>query len=519
MIAPAKHRRQKRTDEELVDLAGLGISPEEAEEDMRLADMPEEDFKAMVQNGKTPEVNQDSLPVPVRIDCIRPAPENDQVYRPVDPNDPDILALAESIREFGVKVPLVVTYDGYLLSGHRRWVASRLAGLKTVPCCFDPIYRLTDGDGPVNPEFLRLLTEYNRHREKSLDEKLREQVITADPHESYESLLEYRRESARIDVATMVIPEAKRRKRISPAKAPFLAAIQKVIAELQPYWPLSDRRIFYALFNDPPLIHASKPKSRFRNHKTCYNALTELLTRARLTGEIPFDVIADETRTVETWIVHRSVGDFLRGEIGRLFKGYWRDLMASQPLHIEIIGEKNTLAGTLRPVASEYCIPLTLGRGFCSLPPREKLARRFAQSGKEKLLLLVASDFDPEGEVIATSFARSMRDDFGIASIEAIKVALTAEQVAMMDLPPGGQIKGGKNAPGFKAKYGDTVYELESLPPDTLQRILRQTIDSVIDIDLFNQELAQEQEDAAKLENVRRRVQLALAGLDLESEL
>ena len=117
-------------------------------------------------------------------------------------------------------------------------------------------------------------------------------------------------------------------------------------------------------------------------------------------------MIADETRPVETWLVHRCAGDFMRAELGRMFKGYWRDLMASQPLHIEIIGEKNTLGGTIRPVASEYCIPLTLGRGFCSLPPRYDLAKRFKNSGKEKLLLLIVSDFDPEGEVIATSFGR-----------------------------------------------------------------------------------------------------------------
>ncbi len=326
--------------------------------------------------NKSMKVRQDLLSRRVPIGNILPAPENDEVYRPVNADDPDIQALGDSIRKYGVKVPLVLTQDDYLLSGHRRLAASRLAGLRVVPCLTEPICRLSDA-GTVNPDFMSLLAEYNRQREKSLDEKLREEVIAADPHEAYQSLLDYRSESARIDVATMEIPEAKRRKRISNAKAPFLAAIRKVIDDFHDYWPLSDRRIHYALLNDPPLIHASKPKSRYRNDRKSYNALTELLTRARIAGEIPFHVIADETRPVETWLVHRCAGDFMRAELGRMFKGYWRDLMASQPLHIEIIGEKNTLGGTIRPVASEYCIPLTLGRGFCSLPPRYDLAKRF----------------------------------------------------------------------------------------------------------------------------------------------
>jgi hypothetical protein len=50
------------------------------------------------------------------------------------------------------------------------------------------------------------------------------------------------------------------------------------------------------------------------------------------------------------------------------------------------------------------------------------------RSGKDKLLLLVVSDFDPEGDDIPESFAKLMRDDFGIDNVEAIKVALTYQQ-------------------------------------------------------------------------------------------
>ena len=58
-----------------------------------------------------------------------------------------------------------------------------------------------------------------------------------------------------------------------------------------------------------------------------------------------------------------------------------------------------------------------------------------------------------------------MRDDFGISNVQAIKVALTADQVATMELPPGGKIKGSKNAPAFKAKHGDTVYDWRPCRP------------------------------------------------------
>ena len=66
----------------------------------------------------------------IDINAIFPSPENDKLYKPVDPDDPGIRELAKSIREHGIKEPLIVTKDGYIISGHRRFAAARLAGLE-----------------------------------------------------------------------------------------------------------------------------------------------------------------------------------------------------------------------------------------------------------------------------------------------------------------------------------------------------------------------------------------------------
>ena len=240
----------------------------------------------------------------------------------------------------------------------------------------------------------------------------------------------------------------------------------------------------------------------------------ELLTRARLAGEIPMNCIDDATRPVLVWHVHRCAQDFIRQELNGFLKGFWRDLMQSQPNHIEIVAEKNTVAPILRTVAERYCIPLTSGRGYCSLPPRHAMAERFRESGKEKLVLLLVTDFDPDGEQIAESFASSMQRDFGIANIDAVKVALTWDQVNTLTLPPAMKAKKTSvNYAKFSAKYGDGVYELEAVPPAKLQEILTDAIDGVLDVDLFNDEIDAERSDAEFLENTRRRTNVALAGV------
>ncbi len=445
------------------------------------------------------------------LDAIRPSPENDLLYRPVDPEDPELIALAASIARFGVKEPLVVTCDGWIVSGHRRYAVAALAGLKYVPCRIEPLRRSDDLD-----QFVRLLREYNRQRTKSLDEQLCEEVISFDPQAAHQALREHRRrksDKSGFSALTKVqMSGTRRRKGISRAKEPMLAVVQRILAERAEFWPLSDRSVHYALLNDPPLRHDAKYGSAYANDRASYQDLADLLTRARLAGQSPWEAIADETRPVLTWQADANVGVFLRRELDGLFQGYWRDYQRSQANHIEIVAEKLTVRGIVEPVAQEYCVPLTIGRGYCSIGPRRDLAERYRRSGREKLIVLLLSDFDPDGENIAASFARSLRDDFGIDQVTAVKVALTADQVRALGLPPQMKAKSGASTYAkVTAEHGEDVFELEALPPAELQQLLREALDAVIDHEAFQAEIEAERSEAAFLAGMRQRVQRALA--------
>jgi hypothetical protein len=443
------------------------------------------------------------------LSTILPSPENDQLYRPVDPDDPEIRALADSIRKHGLREPLVISLDGYVISGHRRRVACRLAGLSSVDVRVELVRRTDDITA-----FVVLLREYNRQRDKSLDEKIREEIVTASPHEAYASLVAHRRRKAAVTLDTIEMRTARGRAEITKAKRPLLEAIRRVLVDQREFLPLSDRRIHYALLNDPPLRHASKPGSGYANDLQSYKSLTDLLTRARVAGLLPMDAIADDTRPQTMWDVHGDPRSFVRRELDELLKGYSRDLLRSQPNHIEIVVEKNTVEPIVRPVAMEYCIPIVSGRGFCSLPPRAAMAERFERGGKSRLVILFVTDFDPDGEEIAHSFARSMRDDFGIQNITPVKVALTHEQVKAFSLQPNMQAKEGSSRyERFVERYGPDVYELEAIPPAALQKVVREAVDDVLDVELFNAEIDAEKLDAAFLAEMRQRVHVAMRGI------
>ncbi len=304
----------------------------------------------------------------------------------------------------------------------------------------------------------------------------------------------------------------------SNAKQPFLEAILRVLEDQRKYWPLSDRQIHYRLLGEnAPLTHASKPNSRYVNDKASYRALTDLLTRGRIAGLIPWNAIEDSTRPTDLHRAFSSPAEFFRQEVKSFLTGYWRDLLQSQPHHIDIVAEKLTVRTILEGVAREHTMPLTISRGMSSLPPKKAIHSRYRRSGKDKLILLVVSDLDPAGDAIAEDLVKSFRRDFGIYKIEAYKVALTIEQVEEFDLTPSMDAKDTSPTYNtFVARYGiRDAYELEAMEPADLAAVLESAIEDVLDIDLFNEELTAEETDSTQIIAVRRQVETFLKSLNI----
>lgn len=440
---------------------------------------------------------------------IQVARENDLLYESFGIANADDAALVRSINEDGIREPLTVSKDGVLLSGHRRFAAAKYLGLETVPVRFTE----TVFEKLSKAERLDVLRLFNQQRDKTPGEKIREQLLQIDPKEAHAKLFRQRITQRYGSIETNVdIGVVKKRARITTIQ--FLEAAQKVIQENEEYWPLTVRRVHYLLLNNPPLRHDKKPDSRYQNDKNSYQSLANLLIRARLAGLVPMESIEDSTRPIQLGGGFPSPEAFIKQESENFLLGYSRNLMQGQPYHVEIMLEKNALRSIIEKVARDYCIPVTTGRGFSSLSPRYDLYRRFRQSGKTRLILLMLTDFDPDGEEICSSFARSLRDDFGLRDVNPIKVALTAEDVETYDLPSDMDAKpSSPNYAKFVAKYGYKAVELDAAPVDLLQAKLRESIESVIDLAAFNAQIELEIQDAGIVEAHRRVVFEAIGGI------
>jgi len=433
---------------------------------------------------------------------IKTAAENDLIYDKFGTNNEDDYALMCSIKEHGIKEPLILTSDNYVVSGHRRLAAAKRLGLAEVP-----IRRIPEHfESMEYKERVALLRLHNFQRSKSPGERIREAMLDINPSHAHIDLIKRRiKNRSRSDPSCVAVSLGKVKKRAKITTVQFLSKVKQIIEDNKLYWPLTDRRVHYLLLNDPPLKHDKKPSSKYANDKKSYKSLTHLLIRARLTGEVSMSAIEDSTRPIQLAGGFHSLEQFVGQEVENFLNGYSRELTIGQPDHIEIMLEKNALRSVVESVASEYCVPVTTGRGFSSLSPRYDLQQRFLKSGKSRLVLLMLTDFDPDGEVIASSFARSLRDDLGLKNIVAVKVALNPEDVIEYNLPSDMDAKpSSPNYESFVKRHGTKAVELDAIPVQLLQEKLRDAIEKYLDMDEFNAQMQLEKKDALEIAAYRK---------------
>jgi len=313
----------------------------------------------------------------VSVDDIHPSPENIKLYGEIDTADPDYWKLCESVSLRGIIQALILTIDFFLVSGHRRLSAALRAGLKAVPC---KVLNVRWSDLTVD-ERLQLLREHNRYRHKSVQQQIREEILDADPAEAAANLRRQRDRSIfqpeRNGIEQLHIEGTKRRSEIGPQKAEHVAQIKRVVFEdRRQYWPLSVHGIHYPLLNQQ-FFRNSKQRIAYANDSASYKATSDLCTRLRLIGEIPWEAIDDGTRPLKEFRAFRDARAYVRQEMGQLFTGYWRDLLQSQPNHIEVLCEKNTIYHMVCKVTEKYQVPTSSARGFCSIDPWHDLCVRY----------------------------------------------------------------------------------------------------------------------------------------------
>ncbi len=442
----------------------------------------------------------------VAIDKIKPSPENEDIYGEIIEDAP-MEALIASIKRRGLAEPILVTNDGYILSGHRRHFACKCLGKRTVPVRVQKdIKRLG------NKHYHRELIEYNPQRVKGAPSLLKEALMLTKgvKFNTRAWIEEQRAATMKVDADFMEVTGAKDVKPISQRRFPFLQAVQAVIQGLEDFWPLSIRQIHYNLLNNPPFKQVPKRSKfdiehyRYANDKASYDRLVSLLTSARYNGQVSMACIDDPTRPQVTYGGWESMAEYVQYEVNKFLTQFHRDRQFGQPRHIEVFGEKSTLYQMLRQATQEYYVPFSIGRGFCSIPVWRDMAERFFDSGKERMTLIIVSDYDPEGLALADDAIRSL-ETWNIP-LDGHRVGVTREQIEDFGLAGDFNAvkESSKHRDNFIAKTGgEETWEVEALPPEYIVEQVKAAIEASMDMKTFGKVCEEEEKGAEDLKDIR----------------
>lgn len=224
-----------------------------------------------------------------------------------------------------------------------------------------------------------------------------------------------------------------------------------------------------------------------------YKNLSKLMSDARLAGLIDWAAIEDRIR------VPRIPGEFenLDDLVEVALRSYRLPRWRSQDNYVELWVEKDALAGVLAPIGREYHVTVMVNRGYSSQSAMYESAQRFLARPDKACYLLYLGDHDPSGEDMVHDVQNRM-EVFG-AEVEVEKVALTMRQVEEYQPPPNPAKLSDPRAGSYVARHGESSWEVDALPPDVLQQMIRARLDGLRDSTAWNKVLRQEKSDMARL--------------------
>jgi hypothetical protein len=229
------------------------------------------------------------------------------------------------------------------------------------------------------------------------------------------------------------------------------------------------------------------------NQERAYKNLGKLVSDGRLAGLIDWASIEDRVRVPDIPAEFENLKDLVEAAIMSYRLPRWK----GQDAYVELWVEKDALSGVLVPLASEFHVTLMVNRGYSSQSAMYDAARRFGRHRSRNRVLLYLGDHDPSGE----DMVRDIGDRLTMlcSPVNVYKVALTFDQVSEYQPPPNPTKLTDSRAAGYIAKYGDECWEVDALPPDVLQELIRDAVSEHLDRDLMDEVVAREDSDKERL--------------------
>jgi hypothetical protein len=262
----------------------------------------------------------------------------------------------------------------------------------------------------------------------------------------------------------------------------LLGQVHEVLRQYQANLPVTNRQVFYRLV----------AAYGFDKSEAAYERLSNLLNRARRSGEVPWSAIRDDGFHRGGHTGWASLGEFAE-TVQAWVDGYRVDRQAGQTRRVAVWCEAGGMVPQLERVAGEYSVPVFSSGGFDSVTAKHDKAEQFAAMGS--VLVLHLGDHDPSGVHVFGSLDEDVRafcHELG-GRVEFRRLAVLPEHVAKYGL-----VTSPAKASDRRAFDGETV-QAEALPPDVLADVVRSAIESELDPEEYAAALDRERDQRATL--------------------
>jgi len=264
-----------------------------------------------------------------------------------------------------------------------------------------------------------------------------------------------------------------------------LSQIQTINEILDEYktqgFDLSLRQLYYQLV----------VRNYIPNTKGSYKNLGNLLRNARLAGLVDWSMIVDRSRSQIIQPYWRNPKDILDDVVSWFQINPWEN----QPVHMEVMIEKDALSGILIPVTRQQGIYFTATIGYPSISILHRMSKRllrYLDEGKDIYILHMA-DHDPSGIDMTRDLADRLEMFTGFP-VTVERLALTSTQIERYD-PPENPVKlKDTRANTYIEEYGYSSWELDALDPSVLAELVNNFVDRHRDEDLWQESLGKEEE-------------------------
>lgn len=272
-----------------------------------------------------------------------------------------------------------------------------------------------------------------------------------------------------------------------------LALIDQVNRVLDQYrrlgYDLTVRQVYYQLV----------AKDLIPNNPKSYNRMKSIVSKGRKAGMIDWEMIVDRTRKV----VIPSHWDDPADIVHSAAQGFRIDKWEDQPNHVEVMVEKEALAGILEPVCEELDIPFTANKGYSSDSAMYRAGKRIRNKHlveDKSIYILYLGDHDPSGMDMDRDIFERL-EMFGELSLEVERLALLMRQIETMDVPENPTKMSDSRAEGYVALFGDASWELDAVEPTELARLVTEAVTGLRDEELWNEAVERENEMRQELQD------------------